>query len=619
MSFYSTSLEHILPHPPGERFPGYSASLESRTTLEWLAQQGIYPAKEKPYSEKNRYGYHCPLPGHEHDQHPSFWLHSDGVRWKCFPCREGGGLAKLKVLMGGDSIPRMPWPEKAPKPIKKQEHSTGCTLTQLGAAKGLPPEFLKVVMGWEDYSYYGMPSVRMPYEHSTQLRVGLTGNRFRWLKTGNPETEAYNAKEMYKVEPEHPDPANHTILVVEGTTDCAAAKYIDLPFPVRGLPGTGTWNKHTAPQWTNQLAGWDVVLYKEPGSAGEKLAQAMAEYIPTLRIIDASITGYKDLCELVAAFHGDLEGACSYVESLIADAEPYYKTLEEDVVFTVDSGITINLKNDKSKKPGWKPRRSNTRPSSLWDFCCETFPDPPGVKPLVKSHILYSEKEKQGLVCDLPSNTWANAANAAFKKRKLLYHSIRKLSTFEALYVRDVAVDDWSQEFHDARAKAVQRADGQYLAIDNQLSRGCWAYLSTVPLEGFTPLEDVSSWLVASLGGIRVPTPLPQGQRFRPIRGSHALTKGCDAPIDEDRGRYQVVAESNNPTDWALLEAELRVSGRKYEHVEPVYRAQYHWGIKFAADSLDEVREFALGFGGVYQLRKRFRSSEEPVAAGMGK
>jgi hypothetical protein len=84
-------------------------------------------------------------------------------------------------------------------------------------------------------------------------------------------------------------------------------------------------------------------------------------------------------------------------------------------------------------------------------------------------------------------------------------------------------------------------------------------------------------------------------------------------------GKYAVVAVSEEATDWNLLEAELRAAGRIYEQVDPVYRAQHRWGIRFAANSLEEVQEFALGFGGVYQLRRRGKeSTEERTAAGVG-
>jgi len=79
------------------------------------------------------------------------------------------------------------------------------------------------------------------------------------------------------------------------------------------------------------------------------------------------------------------------------------------------------------------------------------------------------------------------------------------------------------------------------------------------------------------------------------------------------------VAVSQEATDWDLLEAELRAAGRVYEQVDPVYRAQHCWGIKFRADSLEDIQEFALGFGGTYQLRRRGKKlAEEQTVVEVG-
>ena len=270
---------------------------------------------------------------------------------------------------------------------------------------------------------------------------------------------------------------------------------------------------------------------------------------------------------------------------------------EANVPFTVE-GISIYIKKD-SKRKG-----DNTRPSALWDFACRTFPDPPGVNPRVKSHILYPDKEKRALVCDLRSNTWQNPANAAYRKRKTYYHLTRKLSMFEGLWHTSVAADDWNENSHDALTKRIERAGGMYLAFNNMESHGTWEYLSTVPLAGFDPVKDLSTLLIRMLKGIRAPDDMPKGNRFRPIRGTQELTKGTDAPVDDDRGKYQIVAESDQPTDWAAVEADLRERGIPYEEIAPVYRAQHGGGIAFAARNLQEVRDFAVGFGQLYKLRK---------------
>ena len=117
-------------------------SPESGTTLELLAARGIFYHIENPRSVKDRYKFLCPLPGHANDTHPLFSVHADGVRWKCFPCGEGGGPRKLIELLGGDPIPRMPKNNSShhkSKPAPRQKkRPTGCTLEQLSQAKSLP-------------------------------------------------------------------------------------------------------------------------------------------------------------------------------------------------------------------------------------------------------------------------------------------------------------------------------------------------------------------------------------------------------------------------------------------------------------------------------------------------
>ena len=66
-----------------------------KTSLEILAEQGIYPTKAQPISAKDRYLCHCPLPGHE-DHEPCFSIHADRKRWKCWTC----GGATLSSLGG---------------------------------------------------------------------------------------------------------------------------------------------------------------------------------------------------------------------------------------------------------------------------------------------------------------------------------------------------------------------------------------------------------------------------------------------------------------------------------------------------------------------------------------
>jgi hypothetical protein len=248
-----------------------------QTTLEILAERGTYPAMENPRSTKDRYKFLCPLPGHQHDTDPSFWVHSDGIRWKCFPCDEGGGPAKLIELLGGGPIPRIPKndsPHHKPKPAaKKQERPTGCTLEQLAEAKGLPIQHLRN-LGWRNTQWYGIPAVAIPYPNGERLRVALEGkNRFRWQKDSSPSL--YGADQLRDTD--------RVVLLVEGETDLAAGTFLGIP--TVGVPGVGTWK----PQWAKDLEGREVVVWQEPGEAGQNLVDAQARDIPRLRVIEAPL------------------------------------------------------------------------------------------------------------------------------------------------------------------------------------------------------------------------------------------------------------------------------------------------------------------------------------------
>jgi hypothetical protein len=562
------------------------AAQERQTSYDILAQRGHFPEKEQPHKPKDAYLYRCPF---HPDTDPSFSLHEDRMQWKCWVCGIGGGPGELLRLFG-DSYVAPPRPAPAPKNSKhKGTPFAGCTLSQISKAKNLPIDHLRF-LGWRDVAYGRVPAVAIPWPGGTHYRVNLEGKpKYLWDKGGKVSILGIERLEEIR--------RIGWVLLVEGDTDYAAGLRMGLP--VMAIPGASTWKA----EWAFQFQGCQVYAWKEPDVGGESLIGKLAESFWDIQIIEPP-AGVKDLCDL----HDQAgEGAVDFFNALKSEAKPY----REEVYFK-------DMSSSGSPQRRAKKRRDNTKPSDLWDFCFATFPDVPGIEPRVKSHVLYSDEGKSALVCDLRSPGWGNVNNARFKLRKFLYHATRKLSVFDN-YFKYVAVDDWSEKVHEAFTKGVERAGGQYLAVDNQLARGCWAYLSTVPMDGFEPLEDLSGWIVGALGGIRVPNDISKSNRFRPIRGTQALTKGCDSPIDEDKGKYQVVAVSDQPTDWDLMEAELRSSGRLYEDVAPVYRAQYRQGLKFSASSLQDVQDWVLGFGGTYRLRKQSGGkTKEQEVVGVG-
>jgi hypothetical protein len=552
------------------------------TTLELLAERGIYPATEHPRSIKDRYKFLCPLPGHANDTHPSFSTHSDGIQWHCFPCGEGGGPAKLIELLGnGSTAPR---PKSVKKPAKEaKELLQGTTLTQLAEAKDLPIEHLKQ-LGWYDTNWYGTPAVGIPYSNSAlRYRVGLTGKqRFRWHKGSAPDL--YGKDRIQGTD--------KTILLVEGETDTAAGLLLGIP--TVGIPGVGTWE----PSWRKGISDKDVVLWKEPGTAAQKLADVVAQDIPHLRIIEA-LPGIKDICELLGQA-GD--GAEDMLRELIAEAQPYYPEEEED-----QEGVTIIVKRNK-------PFNYNRDKSLLWQAAQEYFPLPFGIKPWTYGAGLYNERDQKALAGDFISSSWLNPANAQHKRQRLFFNILPRINGPQ-LYVLRAPVDDWSPSFHETIKqrihRAMQKADGDdlgWLWINNALDRGYYLYLTNAPdTLGFEQLDEgVEALLVDALIAIHPPKWEKGSGKFHPYGGSSNWTTKAESTGEENKGVWKLLAVKKQPTDYVALEAECIVEGVWHEATRPYWRGQIGDGLEMSL-SIEEATQ--LFSGASYDLTRKGRGS----------
>jgi len=70
--------------------------------------------------------YRCPL--HE-DHHPSLHVDADGCRWLCFGCHRGGGVGRLRRIVGGSE------PRGEPAPIVPVTLAGGATIEVVGEAR----------------------------------------------------------------------------------------------------------------------------------------------------------------------------------------------------------------------------------------------------------------------------------------------------------------------------------------------------------------------------------------------------------------------------------------------------------------------------------------------------
>jgi 5S rRNA maturation endonuclease (ribonuclease M5) len=476
----------------------------------------------------------------------------------------------------------MPRPSKSSKPAnrRRDEQPTGCTLQQLAEAKGLPIELLRG-MGWSDTYWYGTPCVGIRYPNGAlRYRVGLTGkNRFKWQSGSTPGL--YGAERLVK--------RDQAVLVVEGETDVAACTFLGIS--AVGAPGAGAWK----PEWTQLLDGRDVVLWMEPDKGGQTLADTMSRDIPGLQVIDAEIAGHKDLCELLAAFDGDIAGARSYLDGLMEDAEPVAPDLPER-----EQQEHVGRK----ERGGYSPFLStDTAPRSrLWEAAEEYFPVQ-GKPWKVKPKPLYNHSKGTGLFAEFPSNTWKNPANAQLKRQRLFFNMLPRINGPQ-LYILKAPIDDWGDAYHEAVSTRIRRgmkkagdeANYGWLWFNNALDRGYYLYLTSVPgVSGFEPFKgDVEPVLVDALKAIHPPE--EDSGKFHPYGGSGNWTTKVDSTGEADRERWDIVGAGDGPDDFIQIEAECVVSGIPYEYVRPYWRQQVGLGLEMKMP-FEEFMQFCVSLG----------------------
>lgn len=278
--------------------------------------------KIHPNSEKAYFSYRCPNPNHPSDtfnphkgKFGSFVVHRNGEVAKCFACELHTNALQLYRLLTGErdfptSIPPLPR-ESSPqkKPYYQFVPLEGCTVAGLAKAKGLPEDFLRKMLLWQDCSYNGVNAVRMPYadenheDHQIRYRVGLTSDdRFRWEK--GAQLRPYNLWALPFIQ------GQGYCILVEGETDTATL--IHHNFPVLGIPGAEAWK----PEWTKYLEGVQPTLWAEPDEGGRTLTRKVSTSIKDLRIITPP-EGIKDPSDL---YLSNPQGFSQTMEQLIQQA-----------------------------------------------------------------------------------------------------------------------------------------------------------------------------------------------------------------------------------------------------------------------------------------------------------
>jgi hypothetical protein len=551
------------------------------TVIELLASRGIFPAEEHPHSERDHYRIRCPF---HSDSKPSLSVHANGIAWKCWAGCGQGGPREMREMLGSGLAPRMPKPPKPAKPaVKRGESPTGCTLTQLSEAKGLPIWIMKS-WGWTSYNWYGIQAIRIQYPNgSVRYRVGLTGKqRFRWAKGSPPGL--YGVDRLTE--------EDQVVLVLEGETDVLAADLLGIR--AVGVPGVSNWK----PEWAKALAGKEVIVWQEPGEPAQNLVDTIAQDIPGIKVIPAP-GGIKDIVELVDQAGS---GAGDLLRELMAEAEPYQ---EED-------DVTILVK-------GYKSLYQNRDKSLLWQSAQEYFPLPFGIKPWVHGAGLYNETSQKTVAVDFISNSWLNPANAQFKRQRLFYNILPRINGPQ-LYLMLVPPDDRTEQAHNAIKQRISRAirkagDGAdlgWLWIDNALDRGHYLYVTSAPgVSGFQPFDgDVEALLVDALKAIHPPERTKDSGNFHPYGGSSNWTTKVESTGERNHGKWRLIATSKKPTDYVQLEAECIVGEIHHETTSTYWRGQFGNGLAMSMSVEDAVSMYQ-GQGYALTRQGRGYASEE--------
>ena len=151
-------------------------------------------------------------------------------------------------------------------------------------------------------------------------------------------------------------------------------------------------------------------------------------------------------------------------------------------------------------------------------------------------------------------------------------------------------------------------------------------YFSDIPLPAsrevpaFILVEDVEAAFVEALGCIAPPDRGSEAGRFRPYGGSREWTNGAMNPVEENRGKWQVVFKMDEAVDWDETEASLRDAGIPYK-----MRYRRLWTRSQATDEVLEVgfktpedfRDHFLSRGGMPVGRYRIDAETAERSEGM--
>ncbi|MDA1129511.1 MAG: bifunctional DNA primase/polymerase [Chloroflexi bacterium] len=190
------------------------------------------------------------------------------------------------------------------------------------------------------------------------------------------------------------------------------------------------------------------------------------------------------------------------------------------------------------------------------------FPLPKGQQPKVISRLCaFTEDPTRLIRHQVISNTWINPVNRAIKRRQLWSHLIHQISVTEvdALYGISISTEEWDDRKRESLAAQVKRRNGQYAAFDNRSVNGHVRFLTTVPILGAAPVEDIDTALSETLRDVDLFEEVEGKQRVHLVW----LSKGWSLPAHESKGTVKTIAYKREvePVDDAKEEQQARQMG----------------------------------------------------------
>jgi hypothetical protein len=262
----------------------------------------------------------------------------------------------------------------------------------------------------------------------------------------------------------------------------------------------------------------------------------------------------------------------------------------------------------------------------------ELFPLPKGQQPKVISRLCaFTEDPSRVIRHQVISNTWINPVNRAIKRRQHWVHLMHQIYLTEvgALYGISISTEEWDERKRESLAAQVKRRAGQYAAFDTRAVTGHVRFLTSVPIPGAVPVEDIDTAVSDALNDVDLFEEVEGKQRVHLVW----LSQGWSMPAHESKGTVKTIAYKREvePVDDAKEEEQARQMGLEtWQGSESGDLEQWSIPRYFAVSqerlselgperALSELLEFAqhLGYQPVRDVQKRlFPSRSDADDAG---